>query len=184
MDAKPIPVYGEGEAEAGGSGGVVKAGSCDDKPGRKVEAEPIPVYGEGEAEAGRSGESSKSSKFRCGGCGDYVARHSDFLFEWDWCGEFRGKCWECSKEQFENEKAFQRACKNSWNKLRQARGEELQRARVIEYKGVEALVQFVHRDAGAGDIKGNKLKVMTGKLVGLSPVTCRMYEDVHSTFVR
>ena len=74
-----------------------------------VEGSLIPVYGEGDPEAqvpaveaqaqvGADDTCKPKPKFRCSACGEYVSRHTDFLFEHDWCGEFRGKCGKCSIE--------------------------------------------------------------------------------------
>ena len=131
-----IPVYGEVGTEAQAS---------------LVRAPAIPVHGEAGAEAGGK------TKFRCFGCGTYVTRHTDFLFEHGWRGEFRGKCEACCLGEFNTSEDFHRAAKNSWFKLQQTRKMVHERARMIEFQGVAALVTL---HAG-GEFSKSKIKALT-----------------------
>ena len=131
-----IPVYGEVGTEAQASSAKTPA---------------MPVHGEVGAEA------DGKTKFRCSGCGTNVTRHTDFLFEHDWCGEFRGRCEGCCSDEFKTSKDFHRAAKNSWFKLQQTRKMNHERARMIEFQGVAALVTL---HAG-GEFSKSKIKALT-----------------------
>jgi hypothetical protein len=111
-DGDPIPVYGEGNPEAKGE--------------RKGEDEPMKE------------EDAAQGKFNCY-CGKWLRRHTDFLFEHDWVGVFRGRCFECS--EYEDPTEFKRASKASWIELQKTRGLQSERARQISYQGMVALTK-------------------------------------------
>ena len=124
----------------------------------------IPVYrepspeatgkGDGDGEAKGKGEGEGEGKFRRSGCGLWVKYHTDFLFEHDWVGVFRGLCFACS--DYDDKAEFTRASKSSWLELQKTRGLHHERAREIEHKGMVALMRQI-----APDLSNNAVRTLS-----------------------
>ena len=65
--------------------------------------------------------------------------------EGPWCGQHRGLCWECSKEDFDSQQKFKSQCKRRWEKLRADYTETKRFARSMKWHQLEERLLKVFR---------------------------------------
>jgi len=129
---------GEGDAASSSNGEGSGSSSTDTHRSR-------------ENDEGGGSSSSMPSWSCCGeGCKKVLTKQSEFLLcgtdkddymDADWCGRYRGLCFDCSK--FHQRAKFATAARKAWKQLHGALMTKRDRVRDVKFKGQKALFEIV-----------------------------------------
>ena len=136
------------DQEAAGKGEGDAASSIDGEGGRSSSTD---THRSRENDEGGGSSSTRPSWSCCGeGCKKVLTLQSEFLLcgtdkddymDADWCGQYWGHCFECSK--FQDRAKFATAARKAWKRLRGALMTKRDRVRDVQFKGQKALFEFV-----------------------------------------